>query len=372
MTKTLGRLYYQDMGHNQALEKVASCPSCGSRAREMVIAECKDLLVLSGDTRHNLFRCKSCELVYLSPRPRPESLHVFYPKEYLPFSPASELGGRRTQPFEKLIMWSKQRCKDIFTLPYRMRFGSPTTTFAPFGNRRLLEIGCGNGEFLASMKALGWDVYGCDIDKTKVNHICNSLGLHHKVFCGDVTDQKFPSEYFDAVVMWHVIEHLYDPFKILRHVHKLLSADGKIVIGTPNVDGIEAKMFGRWWMGYDVPRHVILFSEATLCEALKANNFCVELVRPSLSATSVSDSIALFIRGRFHRQIWGGRIHRAMYYALYPLYVWTYAFGNLSIMEVRAAKAKESATLNCSKADPWCENASQRHQKTPQTKSRSL
>ncbi len=80
---------------------------------------------------------------------------------------------------------------------------------------RVLDVGCGNGEFLKRAKGLGWEVYGLDFDPKAVT-AAQASGIHATV--GDLESARYPSEHFDAVTMSHVIEHLHDPVEALREV----------------------------------------------------------------------------------------------------------------------------------------------------------
>lgn len=233
--------------------------------------------------------------------------------------------------------WIKRAVRGICDLPYRLRYGSPSTTFPPFGNRRLLDVGCGQGFYLAEMQRQGWDVYGCDISREKVECLTRVFGPD-RVLHGEVDQVTFRGGFFDAVSLWHVIEHLYDSASALQRVYELLRPGGRLVIGTPNATSPEARTFGRWWVGYDVPRHLVVFSRRSLLALLERAGFTVTGVRPSLWATSAPDSVAFYLKGRFGWNIWKSRLHKGFHYALYPLVSCSRVLGNSSIIEVTAVK----------------------------------
>ncbi len=317
-------------------EVVERCPACGAEGSELLIQEAPDLLTSSPRCTFNVWRCQSCESAFVSPRPRKEHMGVFYPaSEYLPITDLESLSSKTMgKPGNGRV---KRAVRRLCDLPYRLRYGSPGTTFPPFGNRRILDVGCGQGLYLADMHKEGWDVYGCDISREKVECLSRVFGPHH-VLLGEVDALSFPGGFFDAVSLWHVIEHLYDSASALQRVYELLRPGGRLVIGTPNATSPEARTFGRWWVGYDVPRHLVVFSRRSLLAQLERAGFAVTGVRPSLWATSAPDSVAFYFKGRFGWNIWKSRVHKGIHCSLYPLVSCSRVLGNSSVIEVTAVR----------------------------------
>jgi 2-polyprenyl-3-methyl-5-hydroxy-6-metoxy-1,4-benzoquinol methylase len=133
--------------------------------------------------------------------------------------------------------------------------------------RKLLDVGCGNGQFLAKMRDLGWEVIGVEPDIMAVRVARESFGLN--VHEGMINGADFPSDTFDAITMNHVIEHVLDPIGLFRECHRVLKSGGKLVVNTPNIESFGAHHFGNIWVHWDPPRHIHLFS-------LQALNTCVE------------------------------------------------------------------------------------------------
>jgi len=320
------------------VEEVPCCPNCSSTARNVLIHDGHDLLISKSDLEHRIVECTDCGWIYLTPRPKPDFIQHFYPSdEYYPVSASGRRAEKSKRIITRLGSLLKKAALQIVSMPYRARFGSPTTTFEPFGQGRLLDVGCGGGEYLLSMKALGWEVYGCDLSQQKITYTREVLGLENTI-CATLSELEFPDGYFDTITAWHVIEHLYDPAGELRDVHRLLRTGGRLVLGTPNPSSFEARFFGRWWIGYEIPRHLILFTPDTLSRALKESGFKVSRIRPSLWAASLADSIAFFCKGALGQNIWDTKLHRALYYLLYPVASLSNFLGNWGIMEVTAEK----------------------------------
>jgi 2-polyprenyl-3-methyl-5-hydroxy-6-metoxy-1,4-benzoquinol methylase len=142
----------------------------------------------------------------------------------------------------------------------------------PGRNARVLDIGCGNGSFLWQMRSLGWEVCGVEPDPQSAER-ARAAGL--EVHIGLLQQQSLPEAGFDAVTMFHVVEHLHDPMDTLRRCWKLLKPGGCITVVTPNMGACGHRYFGPDWMPLDPPRHLVLFTEKSLGGALETCGFMV-------------------------------------------------------------------------------------------------
>ena len=201
-------------------------------------------------------RCAGCGHLYLSPRPSVADLGVIYPPSYYAFaSGGSPLVARLRRAWEG----GKVRL-------YRELVGD--------GPRRILDVGCGNGRFLGLLRDFGcpdWELVGIDLDAAAVAE-CRARGFEAHV--GRVEEFDAGGRGFDAVIMLQLIEHVEDPVEICRRVHALLRAGGRFVVETPNLAGIDYRLFQRsWWGHYHFPRHWNLFSTLMLRRMLEASGF---------------------------------------------------------------------------------------------------
>jgi SAM-dependent methyltransferase len=140
----------------------------------------------------------------------------------------------------------------------------------PKGRSRLLDIGCGNGDFLARMRALSWEVHGVEPDPAAAA-AARAAGLD--VATGTLADVTWPDGSFDAVTMSSVIEHLHDPGAALASAFRLLAPGGMLHLVTPNGDALGAERFGTHWRGLEAPRHLVLFNRRSLTKLLVACGF---------------------------------------------------------------------------------------------------
>jgi 2-polyprenyl-3-methyl-5-hydroxy-6-metoxy-1,4-benzoquinol methylase len=130
---------------------------------------------------------------------------------------------------------------------------------------RLLEVGCGRGQYLERLKAAGWNCVGIDFDAEAVAHAA-ARGLDVRV--GDLAAQRFADASFDTVLLSHVIEHLPDPHAVLRECRRILKPGGRVVLLTPNVRSLGHRAAGRHWIGLEPPRHLFVFSPSSLARVL--------------------------------------------------------------------------------------------------------
>lgn len=156
----------------------------------------------------------------------------------------------------------------------------------------LLDVGCGNGQFIRRMRSLKWDVSGLDPDPAAVAY-CLSQGL--EVFQGSILDVPANRRY-DVITLNHVIEHVQDPVSLLLECkRRLVPGTGRLMIMTPNLNSLGHRWFGRYWRGLETPRHLLLFSIPSLRKfvlraGLRVNSLRTEtrlarmIYNPSVSA----------------------------------------------------------------------------------------
>ena len=221
--------------------------------------------------------------MYTFPRPSEREMELSYPNDYFAYhvgrprsswsaklrravqlSFAPNLG--RKEHNAKRLRWNAAMSR-IPILGRLFELG----IFAPFGDRALVDIGCGAGHFLSKMRAIGWDVIGADRCEQAADRAMKSLGI--PVVVGNFPEVDLPDESFDLVTAWQVLEHLDRPRPSLARMRRLLRPDGKLIITVPNQAGWGAKRFGADWIGNDLPRHLTHFSRQTLARMLEAEGF---------------------------------------------------------------------------------------------------
>jgi 2-polyprenyl-3-methyl-5-hydroxy-6-metoxy-1,4-benzoquinol methylase len=158
---------------------------------------------------------------------------------------------------------------------------------------RVLDVGCGSGVLLARMRKLGWEVEGVEVDPGAVE-AGRKRGL--SVRLGTLQEQNFPSDSFDAVHSAHVIEHVHDPVGLLTECRRVLKPGGTLVFLTPNTESLGHREFGSAWLNLDPPRHLILFSAATLRQAAEQAGLKVRELQSSIRTAWVYGALSSCIR----------------------------------------------------------------------------
>lgn len=141
----------------------------------------------------------------------------------------------------------------------------------------LLDIGAGTGAFAHAMQAAGWMVTGIEPDETARHIARNKFGLELKP--ADVLSNMEPGR-FDAVTMWHVLEHVHDLHGYLDHCHRIIKPGGKLVIAVPNYTSLDANVYKEYWAAYDVPRHLYHFSPVSMEKLAIGKGFMPVSVSP--------------------------------------------------------------------------------------------
>jgi SAM-dependent methyltransferase len=111
-----------------------------------------------------------------------------------------------------------------------------------------------------------------------------------RVFVGNIVDAPFPTEKFDVITCFDVLEHLYDPLRVMDKVAKWLKPGGIFYVQVPNVDAAEARVFGKYWHGLELPRHLFHYSPAAVRYLARATGLCevsLETRRNSAVGTSM-------------------------------------------------------------------------------------
>lgn len=140
----------------------------------------------------------------------------------------------------------------------------------PTQGQRLLDIGCGNGDFLVGARGAGWQVSGVEPDP-KAADAARQRGVDVTVGTVDLLADK--SDCFDAITLSHVIEHVHEPKQLLQAVQRLLKPGGIVYIDTPNIQSKGAQLFGKNWRGIETPRHLVLFNPVSLSGLLSTTGF---------------------------------------------------------------------------------------------------
>ncbi len=240
------------------------CDLCGSDEFTLLFFG-NDYLFFS-PLKLELKECKNCGLVGLNPRPK--DISPFY-REYH--------NNKHTNDLFEFLSPSRKKKIEKFKKP-----------------GKILDIGCGQGGFLNTMKSNGWETYGVELSKDACHYARTTYGLK-KIYNCDLLSFDIPENYFDVVTLWHVFEHLSKPQDTLKRISKILKEDGLLLIESPNFHSMQSKIFKNKWFSLDLPRHLYQFSPKILKKYLENAEFKIVksdyIVNPRINFISFKNSL---------------------------------------------------------------------------------
>jgi len=259
------------------LEAVPDCPLCGAKQRTLAHAGLKDYCFECAPGVWSMFQCDQCGSGYLDPRPNQQTIGLAYSRYYTHQAFDASLKGLRglwlalRDDYVKAAfgvnvaraLWPGRWLFQLFPITRQgvdasLARNLVRPTEATF---RLLDVGCGNGNFLKFARKAGWQVRGLDLDPVAVA-AARSKGLDVLLGTIDILDGE--SECYDRITLSHVLEHVYDPWDVLARCFRLLKPGGVLWLEAPNMQSNGRIAFDVYWRGLEPPRHLHLFSRKCL------------------------------------------------------------------------------------------------------------
>ena len=220
---------------------------------------------------HRVMRCENCALMFLNPQPSDRELSEIYTAEYF-LGHDTEEGRRDSSELKRAT--ARQYLAEL------TRYNG-----APSGQHsRLIEVGCGEGDFLCEAEAAGYDVLGVEYAPAACA-TANKRLKRGRVEQGELADAKLPDSHFDACVLNDVIEHVRDPLAFLREIRRILRPGGALFIATPCLDSWSARFMKERWMEWK-PEHLSYFNKANIQTALLKAGFEDVIVQPGWKTLS--------------------------------------------------------------------------------------
>lgn len=254
------------------------CPLCAGVQSDEVYTRPDHRHQVDG-TRFRVVRCRDCGFAFVNPRPDAASIARWYPPEFYGAGDdaAAALDAQHTR-LEAMAAW-------LGHLP----------------PGRLLDVGCYKGEFMLWMARRGWTVRGVEFTSTPPNLF--GLDIHH----GDIAAAPWglrDDDRFDVITVWAVLEHVLDPRTLLRECARRLRPGGRLFVLVPNFRSIPA----RFLLHDDIPRHLLMFTPATLRKLLGESGFTTRQLRCEQSIYSGSvrgtlNYVAKLLAGERHDEI---------------------------------------------------------------------
>ena len=226
-------------------------PVCGHVTRPVRRFRACDYI--SGD-EFTVEGCDVCGAAVTAPMPAAEALAGYYPAGYYGVPSRRRFPGMVEKVQRALY---RQRARAVERMA-----GRPG---------RVLDVGCGHGFLLDAFRRRGWQVHGVELTDSAAAYAREVLGI--PVHVGPADSWPWAPGSFDAVVMWHVLEHWPDPHAPLRAASQLLRPRGAFMAGVPNFASLEARVSRDKWFHLDVPRHLVHLTPRWLSDALAGHGF---------------------------------------------------------------------------------------------------
>lgn len=226
------------------------CPWCESEMTKTYICVEDEFLTKE---KFQIQECLDCGLLFTEPRPSKDKIGDYYKSEEY-YSHQENKNGFIPKLYESV--------KSI-NLKHKYRIAT-----AGKQSGKLLDIGCGVGDFLHTAEEHGWQCTG--IEPSEDAKTIAKKRIKAEIL-GSEDLEQFPNETFDVITMWHVLEHVDDLKWQISQLQRLIKQNGRIVIAVPNYKSYDAVYYKEKWAAYDVPRHLNHFNKETLAKIFKTN-----------------------------------------------------------------------------------------------------
>ena len=204
------------------------------------------------DVSEEFIECDTCGLGSLFPMPTAARIESFYPAEYY---------GTPSAKFEPVVEAGVRAGA-------RLRVQSLLSGLQP--GSHVLDIGCGRGVMLRALLDLGYTAHGVELSAEAAAGVDPRADVR---IAADLDEAGFRDHSMDAIILWHVLEHLPDPQRTLKQIRRILKPDGRLILAVPNYASWQARWAGKDWFHLDLPRHLYHFSPSTLSVLLQRHGF---------------------------------------------------------------------------------------------------
>ena len=261
-------------------ENLTNCPVCGKNDFSLFL-ETSDFF-LSREA-FSILQCRACGFKFVNPRPGKTEIGRYYQSdEYISHDAK---GGSLISRIYKLAR--------VFSIRFKYKI-----VINSVNPGKILDVGCGTGEFLKYCKSRGFDVSGVEPNDKARTYAQQENGIPVTPALSDIADG--PAN-FSCITMWHVLEHLHDLNEAIAIVKGRLLADGVFIVAVPNCNSWDALKYGKFWAAYDVPRHLYHFTESTIHILAEKHGFDIIQMHPQkLDAFYVSMLSEKYLAGRIN------------------------------------------------------------------------
>ncbi|HMJ52288.1 MAG TPA: class I SAM-dependent methyltransferase [Polyangiaceae bacterium] len=254
-----GEEVFYSPAHSEEQERTR-CPLCGSDAERLVFEVGDTMFHQPG--KYRLVECEDCSMRYLNPRPTMTALARHYPDDYLCYTNLEDEHWLLRWAFNRLQQdQARRRVRQIEAVTGRLATGT-----------RVLDVGCGRGEFMARLKRVRHcRCTGIDVNRAVLERVHHELGI--AVVHGTLAEAACPAASFDMVAMTEYLEHESRPRRVIEEARRVVKPGGYLAIEVPDITGPPGRWFGDQWWQLDAPRHISFFSPHTLTLMLEDCGF---------------------------------------------------------------------------------------------------
>ena len=238
-----------------------SCPVCKSESIQAQLSA-KDHTV--SQKEFSIWHCNACTARFTQDAPEQDAIAAYYASDnYISHSDT-----------KKGIINSLYHLVRKRTLISKRKLVMNETGMM---KGEILDIGCGTGAFLNSMKEAGWTINGLEPDAAARNKAVELYNIHPQE-SGRLFELK--SAAYHTITMWHVLEHVHELHAYIKQIGELLTPNGRLFIAVPNYTSADGNIYKENWAAYDVPRHLYHFSPQSMEKLLSMNGLKLTAVKP--------------------------------------------------------------------------------------------
>lgn len=207
-----------------------------------------------------VYKCNDCEALFTQDIPSQDAIAAYYASEnYISHSDTQK--GFINKLYHLIRKRTLNSKKKLISSETGMKSGN------------ILDVGCGTGAFLNTMQQADWKATGLEPDEA--TRLKAKL-LHHIEVLPSNEIYKLPAVTYDAITLWHVLEHVHELHEYTEQLKNILKVSGKLFIAVPNYTSYDSKFYKENWAAYDVPRHLYHFSPKSMNILMEMHGLKVE------------------------------------------------------------------------------------------------
>jgi len=243
------------------MEVLNNCPSCNSVSSKPCMKSC-DYFLTKED--FIIVECSDCRLRFTNPRPAFEdSIRYYDSSDYISHD-TSQKG---------ILPW-------VYTQARKLMLKKKFSIVSKYSKgKRILDIGCGTGEFLLFCKTKGLDVSGVELNDKPREAAKTKYGLDIRK---TILDFNLNENKFDCISLWHVLEHIHELNATIESIKKYLKPRGVVIMALPNCGSWDAIHYKNYWAAYDLPRHLYHFNKNSFTIFTRKNKLNIVKILPQV------------------------------------------------------------------------------------------